>query len=183
MDSCRVYTPGSHRVCTRRTAYVSHQGKQTYVCSACLTLSRHLLSVKDLEHGSLGSAPHDVVMSEPTQAGRCVARSRRACLHSCITCCCAGSWAGRLAGRLPTQCLAGDCGAGLESWRCLCLSSSDSIRAMTARLQVGDDPVTHLTDMRTGGSVATLAAHADYSFAAAWHPDGKLLATGAMRLA
>mmetsp|Transcript_9875 Transcript_9875/g.25381 ORF Transcript_9875/g.25381 Transcript_9875/m.25381 type:complete len:661 (-) Transcript_9875:603-2585(-) len=43
---------------------------------------------------------------------------------------------------------------------------------------VGDDPATHLTDMRTGARVSTLAAHADFSFAAAWHPSGQLLATG-----
>eukprot|EP00983_Pelagomonas_calceolata_P016349 516691-Pelagomonas_calceolata.AAC.5 len=32
--------------------------------------------------------------------------------------------------------------------------------------------------MRTGARVSTLAAHADFSFAAAWHPSGQLLATG-----
>ncbi len=43
---------------------------------------------------------------------------------------------------------------------------------------VGDDPETWLTDARTGVTVHKLAAHSDYSFAAAWHPAGHLLATG-----
>ena len=43
---------------------------------------------------------------------------------------------------------------------------------------VGDDPVARLTDLKTGKPVAALKGHLDYSFAAAWHPDGHLLATG-----
>lgn len=43
---------------------------------------------------------------------------------------------------------------------------------------VGDDPVAHLTDLKSGKAVQTLKGHLDYSFAAAWHPDGNLLATG-----
>lgn len=43
---------------------------------------------------------------------------------------------------------------------------------------VGDDPVAHLTDLKSGKGVQTLKGHLDYSFAAAWHPDGNLLATG-----
>lgn len=43
---------------------------------------------------------------------------------------------------------------------------------------VGDDPVTHLTDLNTGTTVAQLHGHKDFAFAAAWHPDGNLLATG-----
>lgn len=43
---------------------------------------------------------------------------------------------------------------------------------------VGDDPVARLTDVKTGKPVAALKGHLDYSFAAAWHPDGNLLATG-----
>lgn len=43
---------------------------------------------------------------------------------------------------------------------------------------VGDDPVAQLTDLKTGKPVAALQGHLDYSFAAAWHPDGNLLATG-----
>ena len=43
---------------------------------------------------------------------------------------------------------------------------------------VGDDPTTQLADIHNGITVARLMAHKDYSFAAAWHPDGHLLATG-----
>jgi hypothetical protein len=43
---------------------------------------------------------------------------------------------------------------------------------------VGDDPAALLMDARTARPVARLAGHADYSFAAAWHPGGGLLATG-----
>ena len=43
---------------------------------------------------------------------------------------------------------------------------------------VGDDPVTHLTDMTSGKTIAKLECHQDYSFACAWHPGGILLATG-----
>lgn len=43
---------------------------------------------------------------------------------------------------------------------------------------VGDDPVTYLTDLNSGKTVAQLVAHKDHSFAAAWHPNGYLLATG-----
>lgn len=43
---------------------------------------------------------------------------------------------------------------------------------------VGDDPATLLLDAKTGNRVHTLEGHLDYSFAAAWHPSGILLATG-----
>ena len=43
---------------------------------------------------------------------------------------------------------------------------------------VGDDPATLLLDSKTGNRVHTLEGHLDYSFAAAWHPSGTLLATG-----
>jgi WD40 repeat protein len=44
---------------------------------------------------------------------------------------------------------------------------------------VGDDPDALLVDTRQGGRpVHKLQGHLDYSFAAAWHPDGWLLATG-----
>ena len=44
---------------------------------------------------------------------------------------------------------------------------------------VGDDPAALLVDASAGGRPVTrLAGHADYSFAAAWHPGGTLLATG-----
>ena len=51
--------------------------------------------------------------------------------------------------------------------------SNDSLVAV-----VGDDPVAQLTDLKTGKPAAALKGHLDYSFAAAWHPDGNLLATG-----
>ncbi|KAG2485962.1 hypothetical protein HYH03_015405 [Edaphochlamys debaryana] len=43
---------------------------------------------------------------------------------------------------------------------------------------VGDDPATLLTDLHNGVTVAKLHGHRDFSFAAAWHPGGTLLATG-----
>lgn len=43
---------------------------------------------------------------------------------------------------------------------------------------VGDDPVAQLLDPRSGRSVGQLSGHVDYSFAAAWHPDGMVVATG-----
>ncbi|GIL91285.1 hypothetical protein Vretimale_9993 [Volvox reticuliferus] len=43
---------------------------------------------------------------------------------------------------------------------------------------VGDDPDTLLTDVHNGTTVARLHGHQDFSFAAAWHPGGVLLATG-----
>ncbi|KXZ54216.1 hypothetical protein GPECTOR_5g308 [Gonium pectorale] len=43
---------------------------------------------------------------------------------------------------------------------------------------VGDDPATLLTDVHNGVTVARLQGHRDFSFAAAWHPGGTLLATG-----
>ena len=51
--------------------------------------------------------------------------------------------------------------------------SNDSLVAV-----VGDDPVAQLTDLKSGKQVLPLKGHWDYSFAAAWHPDGHLLATG-----
>ena len=35
-----------------------------------------------------------------------------------------------------------------------------------------------LLDSTSGGKIATLRGHYDYSFAAAWHPDGNIIATG-----
>lgn len=43
---------------------------------------------------------------------------------------------------------------------------------------VGDSPEARLLDWSTGKPVATLEGHYDYSFAVAWHPDGRLVATG-----
>eukprot|EP00741_Cyanophora_paradoxa_P003466 tig00000711_g3366.t2 len=43
---------------------------------------------------------------------------------------------------------------------------------------VGDDTDGMIADAYTGKPVATLKGHIDYSFASAWHPDGRLVATG-----
>ncbi|GFR47577.1 hypothetical protein Agub_g9305 [Astrephomene gubernaculifera] len=43
---------------------------------------------------------------------------------------------------------------------------------------VGDDPATLLVDLHNGATIARLQGHRDFSFAAAWHPGGTLLATG-----
>lgn len=43
---------------------------------------------------------------------------------------------------------------------------------------VGDDPVGLLLDSSSGQHIAELEGHQDYSFAAAWHPDGVYIATG-----
>lgn len=42
---------------------------------------------------------------------------------------------------------------------------------------VGDDPEALVLDTATGATVAELNGHLDYSFAAAWHPNGTYLAT------
>lgn len=43
---------------------------------------------------------------------------------------------------------------------------------------VGDHPEGVLWDSGSGRLVTTLQGHLDYSFAAAWHPNGHLFATG-----
>ncbi|GMH28290.1 hypothetical protein Nepgr_030133 [Nepenthes gracilis] len=43
---------------------------------------------------------------------------------------------------------------------------------------VGDDQDGLLVDAQTGKNVATVVGHQDYSFASAWHPDGRTFATG-----
>eukprot|EP01018_Ginkgo_biloba_P032363 Gb_29305 [translate_table: standard] len=43
---------------------------------------------------------------------------------------------------------------------------------------VGDNTDGLLIDHQTGQEVATLRGHLDYSFASAWHPDGRYFATG-----
>ena len=43
---------------------------------------------------------------------------------------------------------------------------------------VGDDPAALVYDAASGRQVAALRGHSDYSFAAAWHPDGHVIATG-----
>eukprot|EP00252_Welwitschia_mirabilis_P007259 TRINITY_DN1847_c0_g1_i1.p1 TRINITY_DN1847_c0_g1~~TRINITY_DN1847_c0_g1_i1.p1 ORF type:complete len:447 (-),score=70.02 TRINITY_DN1847_c0_g1_i1:398-1738(-) len=43
---------------------------------------------------------------------------------------------------------------------------------------VGDDCEGFLADSQSGKPVASLRGHLDYSFASAWHPDGRIFATG-----
>jgi WD40 repeat protein len=43
---------------------------------------------------------------------------------------------------------------------------------------VGDDPEAVFLDSSSGKRIATLRGHYDFSFAAAWHPDGNVIATG-----
>lgn len=43
---------------------------------------------------------------------------------------------------------------------------------------VGDDPDALVVDVDTGRTTHELHGHYDYSFAAAWHPDGHVVATG-----
>ncbi|XXG80221.1 hypothetical protein AAC387_Pa09g1143 [Persea americana] len=43
---------------------------------------------------------------------------------------------------------------------------------------VGDNPNGLLVDSCTEKTIATLSGHLDYSFASAWHPDGRTFATG-----
>uniref|UniRef100_A0A0C9S6T1 TSA: Wollemia nobilis Ref_Wollemi_Transcript_10555_1848 transcribed RNA sequence n=1 Tax=Wollemia nobilis TaxID=56998 RepID=A0A0C9S6T1_9CONI len=48
----------------------------------------------------------------------------------------------------------------------------------TIAVVVGDHADGLLVDHQTGKVVATLRGHLDYSFASAWHPDGRYFATG-----
>ncbi|CAN6487355.1 unnamed protein product [Victoria cruziana] len=43
---------------------------------------------------------------------------------------------------------------------------------------VGDDPNGLLVDSQSGKTVSALGGHLDFSFASAWHPDGRTFATG-----
>lgn len=43
---------------------------------------------------------------------------------------------------------------------------------------LGDSPECLLADAQSGKIVSNLKGHLDYSFASAWHPDGRILATG-----
>ncbi|KAF7054502.1 hypothetical protein CFC21_062164 [Triticum aestivum] len=43
---------------------------------------------------------------------------------------------------------------------------------------VGDSSDCLIADSGSGKEIASLRGHADYSFASAWHPDGRVLATG-----
>jgi hypothetical protein len=56
---------------------------------------------------------------------------------------------------------------------CTALSPCGALAAV-----VGDHPAATLLDLRSGAHVASLAGHLDFSFAAAWHPAGRLVATG-----
>ncbi|KAL9451985.1 hypothetical protein AB3S75_007893 [Citrus x aurantiifolia] len=43
---------------------------------------------------------------------------------------------------------------------------------------VGDNPEGILVDSQTGKAIMPLCGHLDFSFASAWHPDGRIFATG-----
>lgn len=43
---------------------------------------------------------------------------------------------------------------------------------------LGDNPECLIADAHSGKVVGTLKGHLDYGFASAWHPDGRILATG-----
>ncbi|KDP29021.1 hypothetical protein JCGZ_16410 [Jatropha curcas] len=43
---------------------------------------------------------------------------------------------------------------------------------------VGDNPEGMLVDSQTGKTITQLCGHLDFSFASAWHPDGRIFATG-----
>jgi WD40 repeat protein len=43
---------------------------------------------------------------------------------------------------------------------------------------LGDSADCFITDSQSGKVIRTLKGHLDYSFASAWHPDGRILATG-----
>ncbi|KAI4993847.1 hypothetical protein ZWY2020_008160 [Hordeum vulgare] len=43
---------------------------------------------------------------------------------------------------------------------------------------LGDSSYCLIADSASGKEIASLRGHADYSFASAWHPDGRVLATG-----
>ncbi|XP_027094106.1 uncharacterized WD repeat-containing protein C2A9.03-like isoform X2 [Coffea arabica] len=43
---------------------------------------------------------------------------------------------------------------------------------------LGDNPESLIADAHSGKVVGTLKGHLDYGFASAWHPDGRMLATG-----
>jgi len=43
---------------------------------------------------------------------------------------------------------------------------------------LGDSTDCLIADPQSGKAMSTLRGHQDYSFASAWHPDGRVLATG-----
>ncbi|KAJ3035869.1 hypothetical protein HDV00_003342 [Rhizophlyctis rosea] len=69
---------------------------------------------------------------------------------------------------------------GVESsfafpWPVNCTSLSPDRRMLAV---VGDATDTVIVDAQSGETLTTLTGHIDYSFACAWHPSGRLLATG-----
>jgi hypothetical protein len=60
-------------------------------------------------------------------------------------------------------------------WAVNCTVASPSGKLLCC---VGDDPEGMLMDPTSGSTVAKLRGHYDFSFAAAWHPDGNVVATG-----
>lgn len=57
-------------------------------------------------------------------------------------------------------------------------TSLDLSAARQIMCAVGDDPESLLLDSSSGKIIGGLKGHLDYSFAAAWHPGGHVLATG-----
>ncbi|KAJ3286793.1 hypothetical protein HK104_008880, partial [Borealophlyctis nickersoniae] len=60
-------------------------------------------------------------------------------------------------------------------WPVNCTTLSPDRRMLCV---VGDDTDTLLVDAKSGETLRTLSGHIDYSFACAWHPSGRLVATG-----
>lgn len=61
-------------------------------------------------------------------------------------------------------------------WASNCAATNPQQRNLIA--VVGDDKDVHLFDASTNRAVCALSGHLDWTFAAAWHPVGQLLATG-----
>lgn len=59
-----------------------------------------------------------------------------------------------------------------------CCSNNNSSGGGRAICVVGDDTEGYIYDLSSGKKVLSLKGHYDYSFAAAWHPDGNIIATG-----
>lgn len=83
-------------------------------------------------------------------------------------------------GLLPDSCsfmLQGDtdCRKHAVPWPANWVTASPDGGKMLA--VVGDDPKGLLLDATSGETIAELAGHLDFSFAAAWHPGGNMLAT------
>jgi hypothetical protein len=63
------------------------------------------------------------------------------------------------------------------NWAAACPAAAPGPAAGLVAI-VGDDPAALLADAASGRAIGRLAGHADFSFAAAWHPGGTLVATG-----